>query len=175
VTRCLPGGARAERGAAGSRRATGAAREHARRRRETVPGRGCGARRRRETVRRRESGLTSVKVLQISRRTRMMNQIRKQKQITCILKLAQVTHRFSILYSLFTLFSSLFTLLSSLFSLLSSLFSLSLRLELSPSPPHHWAIKPLSKRGLMAPAVARPVDCSRVRKRDEIKTESRAA
>ena len=77
MTRCLPGGARAERGAAGSRRATGAAREHARRRRETVPGRGCGARRRRETVRRRESGLTSVKVLQISRRTRMMNQIRK--------------------------------------------------------------------------------------------------
>ena len=85
--------------------------------------------------------------------------------------LAQVTHRFSILYSLFTLFSSLFTLFSSLFSLLS----FSLRLELSPSPPHHWAIKPLSKRGLMASAVARPVDCSRARKRDEIKTESRAA
>ena len=86
--------------------------------------------------------------------------------------LAQVTHRFSLLYSLFTLFSSLF-----LFSRLSSLFlspSRALTLVSRP-PPHHWAIKPLSKRGLMAPAVARPVDCSRARKRDEIKTESRAA
>ena len=131
MTRCLPGGARAERGAAGSRRATGAAREHARRRRETVPGRGCGARQRRETVRRRESGLTSVKVLQISRRTRMMNQIRKQKQITCInSRKLLIASLFSILYSLFSLLSSLFTLLSSLFSLLSSLFSL---LSFSPS------------------------------------------
>jgi hypothetical protein len=171
VTRCLPGGARAERGAAGSRRATGAAREHARRRRETVPGRGCGARRRRETVRRRESGLTSVKVLQISRRTRMMNQIRKQKQIICI------HSRKLLIASLFSLLSSLFSLLSSLFALFSSLFlSPSRALTLvSRSPPHHWAIEPLRNRGLMAPAVARPVDCSRARKRDEIKTESRAA
>jgi len=169
VTRCLPGGARAERGAAGSRRATGAAREH--------------ARRRRETVRRRESGLTSVKVLQISRRTRMMNQIRKQQQIIGVMyyKVSYVFTRASyssLLYSLFSLHSFLFSLHSFLFSLLSSLFSLlsfSLRLELSPSPPHHWAIKPLSKRGLMASAVARPVDCSRARKRDETQTESRAA
>jgi len=106
VTRCLPGGARAERGAAGSRRATGAAREH--------------ARRRRETVRRRESGLTSVKVLQISRRTRMMNQIRKQQQVIGVMyyKVSYVFTRASyssLLYSLFSLHSFLFSLLSSLF------------------------------------------------------------
>ena len=69
----------------------------------------------------RPRGLTSVKLLQISRRTRMMNQIRKQKQIICI-------------HSRKLFIASLFSLHSFLFSLLSSLFSLSLSVsELSPS------------------------------------------
>ena len=74
----------------------------------------------------RPRGLTSVKVLQISRRTRMMNQIRKQKQIIIC-----IHSRKLLIASLFSILSSLFSLLS--FSSLVSLLSFSLRLELSPS------------------------------------------
>ena len=87
----------------------------------------------------RPRGLTSVKLLQISRRTRMMNQIRKQQQIIGVMyyKVSYVFTRASyssLLYSLFSLHSFLFSLHSFLFSLLSSLFSLSLSVsELSPS------------------------------------------